>query len=95
MKGQIRDEIKKARSERLLTLNDEHSRLFRQQFLGDTVQVLIEGYKHGRWEGLTDNYLRVELEHVPEAEIGSRQNTLVRARLSHLVEDGVLGTVVE
>ena len=40
MKGQIKDEVKKARSERLLALNEEHSRLFRQQFLGDTVQVL-------------------------------------------------------
>src|SRR5947199_7956535 len=38
MRGQIKDEVKKARSERLLALNDERSRLFRQQFLGSTVQ---------------------------------------------------------
>src|SRR5207248_7787017 len=42
MKGQIKEEVKKARSERLLSLNEEHSRLFRQRFLGETVQVLIE-----------------------------------------------------
>src|SRR5438034_8511324 len=37
MHGQIKDEVKKARSQHLLDLNDEHSRLFRQQFLGETV----------------------------------------------------------
>src|SRR6266516_645147 len=91
MKGQIKDEVKKARSERLLALNDEHGRLFRQQFLGQTVQVLLESCKHGRWEGLTDNYLRVELDNLPEAETRNWQNTLVNARLSHLVDDGVAG----
>jgi threonylcarbamoyladenosine tRNA methylthiotransferase MtaB len=95
MKGQIKDEVKKARSEQLLALNDEHSRLFRQQFLGDTVQVLIESYKHGRWEGLTDNYLRVELEHLPAVETRNWQNTLVKARLSYLVDDGIVGIVLE
>src|SRR5205807_7269748 len=42
MREQIKDEVKKARSQRLLDLNDEHNRLFRQQFLGETVEVLIE-----------------------------------------------------
>jgi threonylcarbamoyladenosine tRNA methylthiotransferase MtaB len=93
MKGQIKDEVKKARSERLLALNDEHSRLFRQQFSGATVQVLIEAQKHGHWEGLTGNYLRVELLDLPETR--DWQNTLVTARLSHLVEDGIAGFVVE
>jgi threonylcarbamoyladenosine tRNA methylthiotransferase MtaB len=94
MKGQVKDEVKKARSERLLALNDEHGRLFRQQFLDSTVQVLIESKKHGYWEGLTDNYLRVELVDLPEAETRDWQNTLVSARLSHLVEDGIAGFVV-
>jgi threonylcarbamoyladenosine tRNA methylthiotransferase MtaB len=95
MKGQIKDEVKKARSERLLTLNEEHSHIFRQQFLGETVEVLIESSKHGRWEGLTDNYLRVELENLPGAETHNWQNTLVKAHLSHLVDDGICGIVVD
>lgn len=95
MKGQIKDEVKKARSERLLSLNDEHSRLFRQQFLGTTVQVLIEAKKHGCWEGLTDNYLRVELLDLPESETRDWRNTLVSAHLSHLVDDGIAGFWVE
>ena len=95
MKGQIKDEVKKARSELLLALNDEHSRLFRQQFLGTTVQVLIEAKKHGHWEGLTDNYLRVELLDLPEFETRDWRNTLVSAHLSHLLDDGIAGYCVE
>lgn len=93
MRGHIKDDVKKARSQQLLTLNDEHSRLFRQQFLGATVQVLIEQAKHERWEGLTDNYLRVEIENLP-IEQPDWQNTLVKARLTGLVEDGVRGTYI-
>src|SRR6266566_9637376 len=95
MKGQIKDEVKKARSERLLALNEEHARLFRRQFLGTTVQVLLEDRKHGHWEGLTDNYLRVELLDLPESETRDWRNTLVSAHLSHLVDDGIAGFWVE
>ena len=95
MKGQIKDEVKKARSERLLTLNDQHMRRFREQFTGQTLEVLIEGTRHGHWEGLTDNYLRVELEGLPGPADRDWQNTLVKARLLHLVDDGMLGEYIE
>ena len=95
MQGQIKEEIKKARSERLLALNDQDVRRFRQQFLGNTVQVLLESYKHGRWEGLTDNYLRVEIDGLADSKNQDWQNTLVSARLIQLVDDGVIGVVVE
>jgi len=94
MRGQIKDEVKKARSERLLTLNEADSQRFRQQFLGQIVQVLIEQCKHGHWEGLTDNYLRVELDGLPDEQTRNWQHTLVNAQLTHLVEDGIRGTVV-
>lgn len=91
MRGQIPDTVKKARSQRLLDLNEEHSRLFRQQFLGEEVQVLIEQRKHGVWEGLTDNYLRVEIPDLPEPD-NDWQHRLVKAHLLTLVEDGVQGS---
>ena len=90
MKGQIRDEVKKTRSERLLALNHEHNRLFHQQFLGETIEVLVEHPRHERWEDLTDNYLRVELHELPSTT-SSWQHSLVKARLTHLVDDGVYG----
>ena len=95
MQGQIKDEIKKVRSERLLTLNDQDVRRFRQQFLGEEVEVLLESYKHDRWEGLTDNYLRVEVDGLTDHANQIWQNTLVKARLKELVDDGVLGITVE
>ena len=95
MKGQIKEEVKKARSERLLALNDEHARHFRQQFLGQTMQVLIEANKYGRWEGLTDNYLRVEIDGLPDYTQRNWQNTSVKARLIELVDDGIRGIAVE
>ena len=93
MKGQLREEVKKARSERLLALNEEHSRLFRQQFLGETVEVLVEHPRHDKWEGLTDNYVRVELHELPPlpTDMTSWQHSLMKARLSHLIDDGVYG----
>ena len=93
MKGQIKDEVKKARSERLLALNELDARRFRERFLGETVEVLLEGEKHGRWEGLTDNYLRVELAELPGPADRNWQNTIVNARLESLVDDGILGTL--
>jgi threonylcarbamoyladenosine tRNA methylthiotransferase MtaB len=95
MKGQVKEEVKKARSERLLALNESEARSFRQQFLGQVVEVLIEERKHGRWEGLTDNYLRVELAEPPDQADQNWQNTLVRVKLTELVEDGILGIPVE
>ncbi len=90
MRGQIKDEVKKARSQRLLTLNDAHGRLFREQFLGEEVSVLVEQSKNGYWEGLTDNYIRVEVHNLPE-HAHDWQHTIVKARLSHLIDDGVYG----
>lgn len=89
MRGQIKDDVKKARSQRLLSLHNEHSCHFRQQFLGQTVQVLIEQAKNEHWEGLTDNYLRVELHNLPAGE--DWQHRLVNARLIDLVDDGIAG----
>lgn len=93
MKGHVKENVKKARSERLLALNEEHSRLFRSQFLDDMVEVLVEHPRHDQYEGLTDNYLRVELHDLP-AQTQSWQHSLVKARLTHLVDDGVYGVYV-
>jgi threonylcarbamoyladenosine tRNA methylthiotransferase MtaB len=93
MRGQVKDEVKKERSARLLALNEEHSRLFRQQFLGETVTVLIEEKKNDCWEGLTDNYLRIELPDLPPTQ--QWHHSLVRARLTHLVDEGICGSYVE
>ncbi|HEX4206396.1 MAG TPA: tRNA (N(6)-L-threonylcarbamoyladenosine(37)-C(2))-methylthiotransferase MtaB [Ktedonobacteraceae bacterium] len=93
MRGQITDQIKKARSHRLLALNEEHGRQFRTQFLGQTVEVLVEQSKHGYWEGLTDNYLRVEIDGLPDLT-RNWHNTLVKVRLTQLIDDGIQGVYI-
>jgi threonylcarbamoyladenosine tRNA methylthiotransferase MtaB len=93
MRGQITDQIKKARSHRLLALNEEHGRQFRAQFLGQTVEVLVEQSKHGHWEGLTDNYLRVEIDGLPDLT-RNWHNTLVKVRLTQLIDDGIQGVYI-
>lgn len=95
MQGQVKDQVKKERSERLLALNDQDARRFRQQFIGESVNVLLESSKHGRWEGLTDNYLRVEVDGLTDSTHHDWQNTMVKVRLIRLVDDGVLGSVFD
>ncbi len=94
MKNQIPDKVKKARSEQLLALNAAHSRAFREQFIGRVVEVLWEEPRPTGWEGLTDNYLRVELEPSSAAGAGDLRNTLSQVRLSGLAEDGLVGALL-
>jgi threonylcarbamoyladenosine tRNA methylthiotransferase MtaB len=92
MKNQIPDKVKKARSEQLLALNAAHGRAFREQFIGRVVDVLWEEPRPTGWEGLTDNYLRVELE--PSAAVGDLRHTISPVRLLRLADDGLVGALV-
>jgi tRNA A37 methylthiotransferase MiaB len=94
MKNQIPDKVKKARSERLLALNAADMRAFREQFVGRVVEVLWEEPRSTGWEGLTDNYLRVELDLASAASAGDLRNTLSQVRLLGLAEDGLLGALL-
>jgi threonylcarbamoyladenosine tRNA methylthiotransferase MtaB len=94
MKGQIPDKVKKARSERLLALNAAHGHAFREQFLGREVEVLWEEPRPNGWEGLTDNYLRVELDPASAAGAGDLRHTCSLVRLTGLTEDGLMGTLL-
>jgi threonylcarbamoyladenosine tRNA methylthiotransferase MtaB len=63
MPEQIKPEVKKERSQRMLALAQKSAHLFREQFLGQTIPVLWERKTgEGKWSGLSDNYLRVFTE---------------------------------
>ena len=94
MKNQIPDQVKKARSERLLELQAADGRAFREQFLRRVVEVLWEEPRPTGWEGLTDNYLRVELDPASAAGAGDLRNTISPVRLIGLAEDGLVGELV-
>jgi threonylcarbamoyladenosine tRNA methylthiotransferase MtaB len=69
MATQVPAEVKKERSEELRAAADAMAAVYRQRFLGSIRSVLWEeelarppGGPGRRWSGLTDNYLRVELQ---------------------------------
>jgi threonylcarbamoyladenosine tRNA methylthiotransferase MtaB len=93
MRNQIPDKVKKARSEQLLELQAADGSAFRQQFLGRTVEVLWEEPRPTGWEGLTDNYLRVELVPDSATEVGDLHNAVSRVRLTDVTEDGLMGVL--
>ena len=51
--------IKKARTALMRELAEESERAFWQSQIGETLGVIWEETKNGRWTGLTDNYIRV------------------------------------
>jgi threonylcarbamoyladenosine tRNA methylthiotransferase MtaB len=62
MAGQVPDDRKKARAARLRDLGLDKRRLFMERFVGNPLQVLIEGRvdkKTGRYKGFSQNYLPV------------------------------------
>lgn len=66
MAGHVAEEIKKARSARLLALSDEGAQRFARRFVGQSVTVLWEQVSGATPDGfvnngLTDHYVRVEL----------------------------------
>lgn len=91
---QVDPATKKERTEAMLRVAEESARRFRATFLGRTVPVLFEGGVTGfdgvtRWEGLTDNYLRVRV-----ACEGDLTNQILPTRLTTVWSDGIEGDVV-
>ena len=66
MDGQLTDAVKAARSEVLLKLAKEKGRVFREQFVGNTIEVLLEEQKeiNGRLYmlGHTKEYVQAAIE---------------------------------
>lgn len=93
MDGQLTEAEKAVRSDRLMKLEREMSRAYRETFLGQTEAVLFEELmeKDGRayWVGHTTRYLKA----AREAEPGeSLQNHIVSGRLTSFLEDDILLT---
>ncbi len=81
--------VKKARTARMLEVGRRSAEDFYRSRLGDEAEVVWEEPKNGRWSGLTDHYVRVFVES-EEDLTGVRR----RARLEHLVDGGVAGTLL-
>ena len=84
---QVKDNIKKIHTDKLLELSRKYEEEFMNKFIGKEVEVLIETSKDGYSYGHTTNYLSVkvkgELEH----------NTFVNVKINSLEYPNVVGEV--
>ena len=85
----VEDGERKQRIHPMLDLANRSSRLFRERFLGQEMNVLWEGKKDGIWFGLTDNYLRVFL-----ASQEQLANELLTTNLVALHDGGLWGELI-
>lgn len=93
MEGQLTEAEKAVRSERLIRLEREMSRAYREVFLGKTEEVLFEELTErdgvSYWIGHTPRYLRV----ARKAALGENlQNHIVCGRLVSFLEEDILLT---
>ena len=86
MGDQLPPPVKRPRLERLLAAGRASAEAFRRGFLGQTLPVLWEQRKAGRWQGLTANYIRVYTS--ADEELANR---LSPTRLLALDGEGVVG----
>lgn len=94
MPQQVLAGVKRERTQRMLALGRELSDAFQRRFVGREMGVLWEtgrpgGNGYRRWEGLTDNYIRVFAESPLSLE-----NRLTPARLTGRFETGIRGEVI-
>ena len=76
----VSERDKKLRSKRLLELSDQKTHDFYQQFVGTTMDVLLEKASRGRaMHGFTNNYVRVELS--PADVRPEYDNQIMKVRL--------------
>lgn len=92
---QISPEVKRERTAQMLELAADAAQRFRAGFVGQVVPVLYEGPTAGsepvtRWEGLTDNYLRVRT-----ASPGELSNRILATRLISVADDCLNGELLD
>lgn len=91
MPGQLSNAEKERRARLLIAAGDEMARLYREQWVNEVAEVLLEEPVNGHWTGYTPEYIAVTL---PEGYNG-RQGEFVRVRLTGLNEGGMDGTPCE
>lgn len=78
----------KRRSRILRELSDRKRQVFMSRYLGQTMPVLFEQEKDGRWNGLTDNFIRVQV--VSDHDL---TNTIAPVYLQGLEQRAMTGTL--
>ena len=87
MDGQIDGAIKKERARKLIEIDNDLQLQFNKQFIGKTVNVLVEETKAGKSIGHTENFLKVYINDVVES------NTFVDVEIISADIESVTGNV--
>lgn len=91
MPRQVKEGVKKDRTQQMLALARQSAQRFREQFFGRTMPVLWESkLDRATWSGLTANYLRVFTQ--SEQDLTNR---LLKARLVGDHTEGLLGEIAD
>ena len=90
MDGQVDEAVKAQRVHRLIALGEKLSCRYREGFLGQVAQVLLEESlpDDGGAQGYTPEYIHVRAQN-------GRPGALALVRLEALTEEGMAGTVAE
>jgi len=91
MQNMVNNRVIKERSKLLRDLNIALSYKFRQQFLGETAEILIEN-SDGHAFGRSERYFMVYLE---KTEKRPEKNKLVRVKLIENSKDGMIGKIIQ
>lgn len=89
LQGTVNNEVMKRRSQILCELEAELGYKFRQQFVGETAEILVEN-SDGRCKGRSERYFMVYLEKTGE---NPQKGELVRVKLVKNSENGVIGQI--
>jgi threonylcarbamoyladenosine tRNA methylthiotransferase MtaB len=87
MQGAVDNRVIKKRTEILRNLEVELGKAFRQQFVGETAEILVEN-NNGRVCGRSERYFMVYLEKTAKKP---QRNEIVQAKLLENSENGVIG----
>jgi threonylcarbamoyladenosine tRNA methylthiotransferase MtaB len=89
LQGTVNNRVIKERSQILRDLDAELGYKFRQQFVGETAEILVEN-SDGRCKGRSERYFMVYLEKTGE---NPQKGELVRVRLIKNSENGLIGQI--
>lgn len=89
LQGTVNNKVIKERSQRLRDLDAELGYKFRQQFVGEAAEILVEN-SDGQCKGRSERYFMVELEKTREKP---QKGELVRVKLVKNSANGLIGQV--
>jgi len=80
---------KKKRMKIMIEMGNRKKFAFANQFIGSTVEVLLEENKNGKWSGLTGNYMRIQID-----DEDSLYNHLRRVKIVDVQDDRIRGELI-